>query len=125
MDSSTFGYCFQRELICLKARFFEQCIRHTAPRLQSERPVTVELLLDALSQVVRLVVVRTCKAAGLDAAQFGAHSLRSGFVTQSCLSGASDLSIRQQTRHKTLGMIARYRKPTGLFLDNAATKLGL
>ena len=54
-------------------------------------------------QVAHLVVVRMCKAAKLDPAKYAVHSLRSGFVTQACVSGASCLSIMQQTQHKIVG----------------------
>ena len=64
-------------------------------------------------------------AAGLDATQFSAHSLRSGFVTQATINSASERSIMNQTGHKSPAMVRRYTGDLNLFRDNAATRLGL
>jgi site-specific recombinase XerD len=76
-------------------------------------------------KVVRSVVQRYCKKAGVDATQFSAHSLRSGFVTQATIGGASERSIMNQTGHKSPAMVRRYTKDLNLWRDNAATRLGL
>jgi integrase len=55
--------------------------------------------------VVRQVVQRYCRAAGLDAKLFGAHSLRAGMATQAALNGASERSIMRQTGHKSVTMV--------------------
>jgi site-specific recombinase XerD len=81
---------------------------------------------DAITpQVVALVVKRWCKAAGLDPARFGAHSLRSGLATQAARNGASERSIMRQTGHKSVQVVRRYIREGELFHDNAAAKLGL
>jgi site-specific recombinase XerD len=76
-------------------------------------------------QVVRTVVQKYCRDAGIEEAQFSAHSLRSGFVTQSTIGGASERSIMNQTGHKSPAMVRRYTRDLNLFRDNAATRLGL
>lgn len=76
-------------------------------------------------QVVWKVVKRYCTAAGLDAAQFGAHSLRAGLATQAAINGASERAIMRQTGHKSTAMVRRYIRDADLFRENAATKLGL
>ncbi|MCX6602104.1 MAG: site-specific integrase [Acidobacteria bacterium] len=76
-------------------------------------------------QVIRQVVQRTCEAAGIDAARFSAHSLRSGLVTQAIIGGASELQIMAQTGHKSTAMLRRYFREVNLFRDNAAARLGL
>jgi site-specific recombinase XerD len=77
------------------------------------------------AQTVRGVVQRYCRAAGLGARQFSAHSLRSGFVTQATINSASECSIMNQTGHKSPAMVRRYTRDLNLFRDNAATRLGL
>jgi integrase len=76
-------------------------------------------------QVVAKVLKRYCADAGLDAAQFGAHSLRAGMATQAAINGASERSIMKQTGHKSVTMVRRYIRDGELFRDNAATRLGL
>jgi integrase len=77
------------------------------------------------AQVVRKIVQRYCKTASLDITQFSAHSLRSGFVTQATIGGASERSIMNQTGHKSAAMVRRYTRDLDLWRDNAATRLGL
>lgn len=59
---------------------------------------------DALSRVVKLGV----EMLGLDPKDYGAHSLRAGFVTAGHLNGASDLAIAERTRHKAVSSLKRY-----------------
>jgi integrase len=76
-------------------------------------------------QVVRLVVKRACRTAGLDEHRFAAHSLRSGLATQAALNGASERAIMRQTGHTSVIMVRRYIREAELFCDNAAVRLGL
>lgn len=76
-------------------------------------------------QQVWRILKRACADAGLKPEEFGAHSLRSGMVTQAIRGGASDHAIMAQTGHKSSEMVRRYRRETDLFRDNAGTKLGL
>lgn len=76
-------------------------------------------------QVVWNVIKRYCAKAGLDPGKFGAHSLRSGFVTQASINDATERSIMNQTGHKSVVMVRRYIRDANLFHDNAATRLGL
>jgi integrase len=69
------------------------------------------------AQVVRLMVVRWSVAAGLDAAKFSAHSLRSGLATQALHHGAD--------RPSSVVMVRRYIREGSLFRENAASRLGL
>jgi integrase len=47
-----------------------------------------------------LVVKAAARAAGLDPARYGGHSLRAGFATAAAQAGAAERSIMQQTGHK-------------------------
>ena len=84
--------------------------------------VAVAALTD---QVVAKVLKRYCAVAGLDAATFGAHSLRAGMCTQAAANGATERSIQNQTGHKSVAMLRRYIRSAELFKDNAAGRLGL
>lgn len=57
---------------------------------------------------------------GLDPALFSGHSLRSGLATSAARAGASERSIMNQTRHKSLPQVRRYIQRGSLFLENAA-----
>lgn len=76
-------------------------------------------------QVVRLVVRRSAKAAGIDATNLGAHSLRSGLVTSAVIGGASELSIMRQTGHASVAMVRRYTRDADLFRGNVVLAVGL
>lgn len=72
------------------------------------------------------IVRRQAKKAGLkDPERFGAHSLRSGLATSAAEGGASESSIMEQTRHKSVQMVRRYIKKGTRFKDNAASFTGL
>lgn len=56
---------------------------------------------------------------------FGGHSLRAGFVTQSILNGVPEHVIMAHTGHKKSDTLKKYIRQTNKWKDNAATKLGL
>jgi integrase len=85
-----------------------------------------QLLPGRLSdRAVARVVQRQAEAAGLDASQYGGHSLRAGHATQAAASGASMATIMSQTGHRSEAMVRRYVRHGSLFRDNSATSLGL
>jgi integrase len=49
---------------------------------------------------------------------FGAHSLRSGMITEAAQHGASEHSIMQRTGHRSSEMIRRYIRPATAFAFN-------
>jgi integrase len=55
----------------------------------------------------------------------GAHSLRSGFVTQAFRNGADAHSIMRQTAHRSPAMVEIYAREQAPLLGNAVTELGL
>jgi integrase len=77
------------------------------------------------AQVVRLIVLRVARTAGLDVANLGAHSLRSGLVTSAVIGGASELAIMRQTGHASVAMVRRYTRDANLFRGNVVNTLGL
>lgn len=64
-------------------------------------------------------------AAGIDAAAFGAHSLRIGHVTQALANGADPLLAQRQLRHKKLDTTLGYNRAGDALKDNSSSKLGL
>jgi integrase len=71
------------------------------------------------------IVKRRALDAGLDAALFSGHSLRSGLATAAAEGGASERSIMDQTRHRSLKQARKYIRRGSLFLENAAARSGL
>lgn len=74
---------------------------------------------------VTRMVARRAEEAGLEPGRYSGHSLRAGHVTAAAASGASDKSIMDQTGHKSLATLNRYKRRTNLFEDNSSSYLGL
>jgi integrase len=92
------------------------------------RPITRHSAIQTTrlsSYAVALVVKRAAKAAGLDAAQFGGHSLRAGLATAAASAGVSERAIMNQTGHKSVTVARRYIREGSLFRENAAASVGL
>jgi integrase len=62
-------------------------------------------------------------AVGLDAATFGAHSLRAGFLTSAARRGASVFKMRDVSRHKSMDVLQVYVRDADLFRDHAGAGL--
>ncbi len=60
-------------------------------------------------------------AVGLDAAAFGAHSLRAGFLTSAAASGANVFKMKDQSRHSGLDMLGVYVRAADLFKDHSGS----
>jgi integrase len=74
---------------------------------------------------VARIVKKLAQRAGLDAAKYAGHSLRSGHATAAAIAGASERSIMNQTGHRSLQMVRRYIREGSLFRENSAGRLGL
>jgi site-specific recombinase XerD len=74
---------------------------------------------------VARVVKKLAKRAGLDAAKYAGHSLRSGHATSAAIAGASEGSIMNQTGHRSVQMVRKYIRDGSLFRENSGSKLGL
>jgi integrase len=81
------------------------------------------------ADAIRDVVVRRARSAGLSPGHgqrfFTAHSTRSGFATQAAANGASERSIMDQGRWRSLQVARGYIRRGSVFTDNAAGRLGL
>jgi integrase len=84
--------------------------------------VGVPGLVRLQSQAVWHSVKHEAAAAGLDAREFGAHSLRAGMVTILAENGESDSGIMQRSGHKSVSMVATYRRHADLFWRNPLAK---
>jgi integrase len=64
-------------------------------------------------QEVARILKRAASAANLDPRRFAGHSLRAGFVTAAYLADADDSSIIEQTGHRSLQTLDRYKRKAG------------
>jgi hypothetical protein len=60
---------------------------------------------------------------GLKASDFGAHSLRAGFLTSAARRGASVFKMRDVSRHKSMDVLQAYVRDADLFRDHAGAGL--
>lgn len=59
-------------------------------------------------QSINLIVKRRCAMAGLDARDFSAHGLRSGYLTEAAQRGVSLPEAMQQSQHRSVQQAASY-----------------
>ncbi|MFD1394386.1 site-specific integrase [Kroppenstedtia eburnea] len=71
------------------------------------------------------IVKRAVAGIGKDPADYGGHSLRAGFATQSAANGASERAIMKQTGHRSVTVLRRYIREGAVHRGNAAADLGL
>lgn len=77
----------------------------------SEHPMTGE--------AIAMVLKERAVAVGLDEAEFGAHSMRAGFLTSAAATGANIFKMRAQSGHESLDVLAGYIRDADLFKDHA------
>jgi site-specific recombinase XerD len=75
-------------------------------------------------RTVAEVVKRRARDAGL-AGDWSAHSLRAGFATEGYAQGTPELAIMRHGRWRSATVMRGYVEEGGLWVDNAATRLGL
>jgi integrase len=86
------------------------------------REVTARPICDhQLAKIIKTLA----RQAGFDPSIFSGHSLRSGLATSAAEGGATERSIMEQTRHKSLKQVRQYIRRGSLFRDNAAARSGL
>ncbi|GAA1081767.1 MULTISPECIES: tyrosine-type recombinase/integrase [Tsukamurella] len=110
---------------------YQRAVRWVAARRPFFRSTARNGLLSdaALSESsVHAIVRRRALRAGIDPAviaRLGAHSLRTGHVTQTLRNGASFEEVMAQTGHNTVSTVLRYRRENAPLVANSVTKLGL
>jgi integrase len=70
--------------------------------------------------MVKYALASACRRAGLGSAEYGGHSLRSGFVTQAAAQGKAIADIMRQTGHRSLAQVQRYIRHGTVFIRNAS-----
>ena len=68
---------------------------------------------------------QAARRAGLDPGTIGAHSLRSGHVTQALLNEVALPTIQQQTRHRDVNTLLKYNRHIEPMRNNSSASLGL
>lgn len=81
------------------------------PQLSGSRGSAPRLVGASINNIVR----RAVKLVGLDPKLYGAHSLRSGFVTAAAEAGMPETLIMQRTGHRSVQTVARYVRPATAF----------
>jgi integrase len=71
------------------------------------------------------IVQEAVAAIGLDPRQYGAHSMRAGFVSEALANGASQIMVARQTGHASIETLRIYERGRNLFRGNAAGMVGL
>ena len=71
-------------------------------------------------QSVNAIIKSRCEAAGLDPAQYSAHGLRSGYLTQAAREGVSLPEAMQQSRHRSVQQASRYYNEAQIARGRAA-----
>ncbi len=71
------------------------------------------------------LIKRLARKAGLDPAPLGAHSCRSGHITQAIRSGVPEAIVMLQSRHKNVAVFRKYVRRGKLFAHTSATALGM
>jgi integrase len=69
------------------------------------------------------IVKAYAERVGLKSADFGAHSLRAGFLTSAARRGASVFKMRDVSRHKSMDVLQAYVRDADLFRDHAGAGL--
>ena len=90
------------------------------------RPVTRTGKISARRLSARAVaelVKAYARRAGLKAADFSGHSLRSGFLTSAAARGASIFKMMDVSRHKSIDTLRGYVRDAEMFRDHAGTGL--
>ena len=71
------------------------------------------------SQTISDIVKAAVRSIGLNPADYSAHSLRSGFVSECDRRAISSSAVRLVTGHQSDAMLGVYQRPRSLFEDSA------
>jgi site-specific recombinase XerD len=89
------------------------------PVAKGGRPGAQRLTSKSVCDLVKAYAV----GLGLKATDFGAHSLRAGFLTSAARRGASVFKMRDVSRHKSMDVLQAYVRDADLFRDHAGAGL--
>lgn len=71
------------------------------------------------------IVKRRVEILGLDPKKFSGHSLRAGFVTSASAAGMDDWMIAKITGHKSMSILAGYRREADIEVGEFTKRIGL
>ena len=71
-------------------------------------------------QAVNLILKHRCRLAGLDPAEFSAHGLRSGYLTEAARAGVALPEAMQQSQHRSVQQAASYYNDADRRMGKAA-----
>ena len=75
-------------------------------------------------QAVYNIVKQRMEAIGEDASEYGAHSLRAGFVTQAYMDNVGEQETAQQTGHKKMDTLRGYQRVNVVMDSHPLTRMG-
>lgn len=87
-------------------------------RLTRKDALTIEPMSD---RAIARLVQATARKIGLDEREFGGHSLRAGFLTESAARGATVFKMQEVSRHKTVQILSEYVRSAERFKDHAGS----
>ncbi len=71
--------------------------------------------LDPSGEVIYTALKKLVEEIGENPKHYGAHSLRSGMITEAARHGASETAIMQRTGHRSSQTLRRYIRPATAF----------
>jgi hypothetical protein len=78
---------------------------------------------ESVSDILAKIVKAHAASAGLAAADFSGHSLRSGFLTSAAARNASIFKMADQSRHRSMDTLRGYVRDAEIFKDHAGAGL--
>lgn len=88
---------------------------------KNQRVMDVRLSTKSVGNLVKEHVERI----GLNPNEYGAHSLRAGFITTASSLGKSEYSIMKHSRHSSVQVFRIYIRESNLYENNACEGIGL
>ncbi|TFD72738.1 site-specific integrase [Cryobacterium gelidum] len=114
------------------ASMTEHACRENVPLLDGRQPFLRPVMKNGAikarhitGNVVNDVVKRRVAHIDLNPADYGAHSLRAGFVTEAFRAGATHHEIMRQTGHRSPDTVEIYSREVNPLDNNAVVRLGL
>ena len=77
------------------------------------------------AQYVSRILKEHAARIGLDASEYSAHSLRSGFITQAIRKGKRERRVKEHSGHASWEAFGEYVKRAGTFEENPAKDIGI
>lgn len=97
---------------------------HGSPKMRPGTDTLARLDGEEVNALIKRLAVEAGLAARGADCPYGGHSLRAGFVTEALRGDKLSIpQVQEQTRHKQVSTLLRYRREVNLDQDNASTSL--